>query len=219
MPRNHSYSRSPKRSRSRSPKRSRSRNRDRSSDRDRNSRRNRSQDRGGRRDDRGGRDYGRDNSRDQSEERRLDDLDKCRIHVADLSDSITQYDIEKHFNKFGEISEVWMAKNPPCFAFCVFKNKSDAAEAVREMDNKVIGNNRCRVTFARPRTRGRKRHFDPDMKCFQCGGRGHFSRNCDGGNRRGYGGGNRHNDRSRSRGRNNYSRRSRSRNSRGRSRS
>ena len=40
--------------------------------------------------------------------------------------------------KFGEITEVWTAKNPPCFGFCVFKNEEDAAEAVREMNNKSV---------------------------------------------------------------------------------
>lgn len=58
--------------------------------------------------------------------------------MADLSESITQYDIEKTFMKFGEIVEVWMAKNPPCFAFVVFKNKADATAAVDEMDNKYV---------------------------------------------------------------------------------
>jgi hypothetical protein len=29
-----------------------------------------------------------------------------------------------------------MAKNPPCFAFVVFKNKEDAAEAYKDMDQK-----------------------------------------------------------------------------------
>ena len=38
--------------------------------------------------------------------------------------------------KYGEILEVWMAKNPPCFAFVVYKNKQDAATAVKEMDQK-----------------------------------------------------------------------------------
>ena len=31
-----------------------------------------------------------------------------------------------------------MAKNPPCFAFAVFKNKQDAEAAVRDMDNRYI---------------------------------------------------------------------------------
>jgi arginine/serine-rich splicing factor 7 len=58
------------------------------------------------------------------------------VHIADLTNSVTQYDIEKVFMKYGEIKEVWMAKNPPCFAFVVFKNKEDAAEACKDMDQK-----------------------------------------------------------------------------------
>lgn len=165
--------------------------------------------------DRGGRDRSRNRdrySRDRSDSfERLSEEDQCRIHVADLTDAITQYDIEKNFRKFGELKEVWMAKNPPCFAFCVFKNKDDAALAVKEMDGRTIGSSRIRVTFARPRTKGRRRRWDPNMRCYQCGQRGHFSRDCDGG--RGYGGGGRRRDdrRSNSRGRYNDRRRSRSR--------
>jgi splicing factor, arginine/serine-rich 7 len=58
------------------------------------------------------------------------------VHIADLTDAISQYDVEKNFRKFGDLKEVWMAKNPPCFAFVVFKNKEDAALAVKEMDGR-----------------------------------------------------------------------------------
>jgi len=58
------------------------------------------------------------------------------VHIADLTESVSQYDVEKTFRKFGDIKEVWMAKNPPCFAFVVFKNKEDAACAVKEMDQR-----------------------------------------------------------------------------------
>ena len=42
--------------------------------------------------------------------------------------------IEKEFGKFGEILEVWVAENPPCFAFVVFKEKEDAEDALDEMN-------------------------------------------------------------------------------------
>ena len=112
--------------------------------------------------DRGDRDYDRDRDRDRGRREHSfeDEIDQCRsefvfvfllnksnlfkflqfdvvsVHIADLTDSITQYDIEKAFMKYGEIKEVWMAKNPPCFAFVVFKNKEDAAEACKDMDQK-----------------------------------------------------------------------------------
>lgn len=150
MPRDfrHSYSRSPRRSRTRSPRRDKHRSDYNSgSDRYRDDRRD---DRRGGDDryDRSNRDnrdrYSSNRDRDRDRERSTDrrgsggdeDIDQCRIHVADLTNTVTQYDIEKAFMKFGDIKEVWMAKNPPCFAFVVFKNKEDAAEAVKEMDNK-----------------------------------------------------------------------------------
>ena len=132
----------PRYSPSRSPRRSRSRSRDRYQSKDDYSERHRADSRErygasngdrhrGERDDRNN-----DRYRDRSYERRSEDMDQCRIHIADLTDSVTQYDIEKAFMKFGEIREVWMAKNPPCFAFVVFKGKQDAAQAVKEMDQK-----------------------------------------------------------------------------------
>ena len=109
MPRNRSYSRSRSRTRSRTRSRSRDRNyRDRDSHRGG----------GGRYDDR----------------RTSEDL--CRVHVADIGQSVTQTELEKAFRKFGEIEEVWMAKNPPCFSFIVFKNKDDADESIREMNGR-----------------------------------------------------------------------------------
>ena len=36
------------------------------------------------------------------------------------------------------------------------------------------GNNRLKVTWARPRTRNRSQRHDPNMRCYKCGQRGHF---------------------------------------------
>lgn len=111
-----------------------------------------------------------------------------RIHVADLGIDCSKRELESNYEKYGEIIEVWLARNPPCFAFIVYKNKEDADEAIKETDGEIICDSRVRVSYARPRTRGRRsRGFDPNLRCYQCGIKGHFSRDCRGGYSRSYG--------------------------------
>lgn len=72
-----------------------------------------------------------------------------------------------------------MARSVPCFAFVVYRHKDDAEEAARMADGVDIEGRRIRVSFARARTKGHgRRGFDPNMRCYQCGDRGHFSRDC-----------------------------------------
>ncbi len=58
------------------------------------------------------------------------------MHIGDISDSVTEADLQKAFSRYGVIEEIWLAKNPPCFAFIVFQNKSEADDAQREMDGR-----------------------------------------------------------------------------------
>jgi len=176
-------SRSP-RSRSRERKKSRSRSR---SPAPRRSRRSRSRDSRSRSRSRGSprRGYGggggrdRDGGRDWSFDDHNED-EGYRLHVADLDSNAAKRDLEKLFGKYGPLKEIWMARSVPCFAFCVFRYREDAEEAQRKADGLEVCGRRIRVTIARPRTRGRGQNprFDPGMRCYQCGERGHFSRDC-----------------------------------------
>jgi len=168
--RSRSGSRDRKRSRSKSKSRSPARRSRRSRSRDSRSR-SRSRSEGPRR---GGGQGGTDWSFDDH-----NDEDGYRLHVADLDSNAGKRDLEKLFGKYGPLKEIWMARSVPCFAFVVFRYREDAEESQRKADGSEVCGRRIRVTVARPRTRGRgRRGFDPGMRCYQCGERGHFSRDC-----------------------------------------
>lgn len=59
-----------------------------------------------------------------------------RVHVADLGIDPSKREVEKAFERFGPVNEIWVAKNPPCFAFIVYKYRDDADSAIRDMDGK-----------------------------------------------------------------------------------
>jgi arginine/serine-rich splicing factor 7 len=168
------------RSRSKSPRRKR-RSRSRSRQRRRRTRsRSRSRSRDGRR---GGGDCDGFN-----------DEEGYRLHVADLDPDADKRDLERIFGKYGPLKEVWMARSMPCFAFIVFRYREDAEDAQRKADGIEVCRRRIRVTVAKPRSQNRpgdrdrrdqsrdyrnsSRGFDSQMKCYQCGERGHFSRDC-----------------------------------------
>lgn len=76
----------------------------------------------------------RDRSRSASYD--IDDQydDGYRVHVSDLGLNPNKRDLERIFDKYGRITEIWLARNPPCFAFIVYRHKDEADNAIRDMD-------------------------------------------------------------------------------------
>ena len=58
------------------------------------------------------------------------------MHVADLGIDCSKHEVESIFGKYGDMEEVWLARNPPCIAFIVYRTREQAEEAIREMDGK-----------------------------------------------------------------------------------
>jgi len=123
----------------------------------------------------------------------------ARVYVGGLDDSIKKEDLEGEFEKFGKLNSVWIALNPPGFAFIEFSNYSDAETACDNLNGTDFLGSKIRVEIAKGRRgggrggggrggggrggfRGGRGGFGGEDRGFRGGGR--F-----GGDRRGGGGG------------------------------
>lgn len=76
-----------------------------------------------------------------------------RIFVGGLDSTMTREDLEREFGKYGRLREVWMAQNPPGFAFVEFEDTSRVDDAVREMNGAIVNGALLRVERARDKAR------------------------------------------------------------------
>merc|ERR1711976_438253 len=148
----------------------------------------------------------------------------CRVYVGDLPRDASEKELERSFSYYGPLKNVWVARNPPGFAFVEFEDPRDADDSVRGIDGTTICGVRVGVEHSTGKVRPKpwmrrgppriRRPFDPDDGCYECGERGHYAYDCSRDRR----GRRRSRSRSRSRSYDRYRKRSYSR-SRSRSRS
>uniref|UniRef100_A0A672NFK3 Serine and arginine rich splicing factor 7b n=1 Tax=Sinocyclocheilus grahami TaxID=75366 RepID=A0A672NFK3_SINGR len=110
---------------------------------------------------------------------------ETKVYVGNLGTGAGKGELERAFGCYGPLRTVWIARNPPGFAFVEFEDPRDAEDAVRGLDAKVICGSRVRVElstgmprrsrFDRPPTR---RPFDPSDRCYECGEKGHYAYDC-----------------------------------------
>lgn len=62
----------------------------------------------------------------------------CKVYVGNLGSSASKYEIERVFCKYGPIRNVWVARNPPGFAFVEFEDSRDAEDSVRGLDGTLV---------------------------------------------------------------------------------
>lgn len=68
----------------------------------------------------------------RSSSRNLD----CKVYVGELGSGAAKGDLERAFGYYGTLRSVWVARNPPGFAFVEYEDPRDAEDAVRGMDGK-----------------------------------------------------------------------------------
>ncbi|XP_027200796.1 uncharacterized protein LOC113794848 isoform X1 [Dermatophagoides pteronyssinus] len=118
-----------------------------------------------------------------------------RVFIGGIGDRITKEDIEAEFGRYGKLTNVWVAQNPPGFAFVEFDHIAEADLAVNEMNGKsFMGSaNKIRVEHSHGgKSRNGRRgggggRFDGPRSSFGGGPRG-FNSGGDGGYRSNGGG-------------------------------
>lgn len=82
-----------------------------------------------------------------------DDDRGTRVYVGGLSDGVKKEDLETEFEKFGKLNSVWVAFNPPGFAFIEFSSHSDAETACDNLNGTDFLGSKLRVEIARGKGR------------------------------------------------------------------
>ena len=62
----------------------------------------------------------------------------CKIYVGDLHRDASEKEVERAFSYYGPLRSVWVARNPPGFAFVEFEDTRDADDAVRGLDGTYV---------------------------------------------------------------------------------
>ncbi|XP_055382132.1 RNA-binding protein 1 [Condylostylus longicornis] len=81
----------------------------------------------------------------------------CKVYVGNLGSSASKYEIEYAFSKYGPLRNVWVARNPPGFAFVEFEDRRDAEDAVRGLDGTRCCGTRIRVEMSSGKSRREER--------------------------------------------------------------
>ncbi len=99
----------------------------------------------------------------------------CKVYIGGLARTASKEEIECAFERYGKLANVFVARNPPGFAFVEFTDPQDAEDSVRALDGRSICGSRVKVEISHGRTKNRGGE-----------GRGGYDRRGGGGGDRGY---------------------------------
>lgn len=72
-----------------------------------------------------------------------------KLFIGGLPAGLTKGFVHKELSKFGHIVDLWIARNPPGFAFVQFDSYSDTEKAIQTLDGSTIFGPKIKVEFAR----------------------------------------------------------------------
>lgn len=76
-----------------------------------------------------------------------------RVYVGNLGEKVKKEDLEGEFTKYGKLNSVWVAFNPPGFAFVEFENRNEAEKACDILNGTEVLGSKLRVEISKGRPR------------------------------------------------------------------
>jgi len=78
-----------------------------------------------------------------------------RVYVGNLGEKVKKEDLEGEFTKYGKLNSVWVAFNPPGFAFVEFENRDEAEKACDILNGTEVLGSKLRVEISKSRPKRR----------------------------------------------------------------
>ena len=75
-----------------------------------------------------------------------------RIYIGNIKD-VEKDEVRSFFSKFGVITDIWIARNPPGFGYITFEKEEEATQAIREADGDILQDKKIIVQLAKPRVK------------------------------------------------------------------
>lgn len=88
----------------------------------------------------------------------------CKVYIGNLRNNASKNELEDSFSKYGPLRNIWVARNPPGFAFVEFEDPRDAEDAVRGLDGTRCCGSRIVVEMSNGKTRNRERSGRDDFR-------------------------------------------------------
>jgi len=79
----------------------------------------------------------------------------CKVYIGGLARTASKEEIELAFERYGKLANVFVARNPPGFAFVEFTDPQDAEDSVRALDGRSICGSRVKVEISHGRSKNR----------------------------------------------------------------
>ncbi|XP_060083423.1 serine/arginine-rich splicing factor 3-like [Ylistrum balloti] len=77
----------------------------------------------------------------------------CKVYVGELGNNANKQELEDAFGQYGRLKNVWIARNPPGFAFVEFEDARDAEDACKELHGKRLCRSKVRVEMSHGKSR------------------------------------------------------------------